>query len=47
MISVIVLHIGIALVVTAGFTPGPPPPPGNIFRNDQFPGQPAIFKNEP
>jgi len=43
---VIVLHLGALLVVTMGFTPGPPPPSGNIFRVDQQPGTPAIFKNE-
>jgi len=46
VIPVIVLHIGVALVVTAGFKPGPPPPSGSIFRSDVYPQTPAIFKNE-
>jgi len=46
VIAVIVLRLGAALVVTAGFTPGPPPPSGSIFRSDDYPQSPAIFKNE-
>ncbi len=46
MNPVIVLHLGIALVVTAGFTPGPPISSGSIFRSDVYPQTPAIFKSE-
>jgi hypothetical protein len=44
MIPVIVLRIGVALVATAGFVPGPVLPLGNLFRVDQQPGTPVIFK---
>jgi hypothetical protein len=44
VIPVIVLRIGPALVATMGFAPGRPVPAHDIFRVDQAPGQPAIFK---
>lgn len=44
MIAVIVLRIGAALVATFGFTPGAPIAAGVIFRVDQEPATPVVFK---
>jgi hypothetical protein len=49
MIRTILLRLGPTLVVTAGFTPGPPVPvtallPGNMFRVDEPAGGSSLFR---